>query len=81
MSSSSGSRTSVLFENESLRVLHRKRTGSKRPAYVTIARKHPETEEWSQGLRLTIDELFDLTEVLDDLCDDIEDKTYRKAGS
>lgn len=75
---SHGEKSRVVYEDERFRIIHRKRNGTKRPAYITLGKKHPETGEWDKGIRLSIDDLFDLTEALDDLCDEIEDRTYGK---
>ena len=78
----------VVFENDFIRVSTLRRNGKHEPPKVSIVakkevgRKGTETTRghiWAhRQIDLTIDEMFDLTEALDDLCDYIEDN--RKGG-
>ena len=72
--------TRLIHESDVLKVVSKSSAGRGNPRCIVI---HMLQEvgggnhnlPWAQRqLRITIDELFDLTEVLDDLCDYIEDQ-------
>lgn len=69
-----GRKTYVLHEDDRIRVVRRTSNGRNDPAHIRIElAENEETTYGARVLRLSVDELFDLTEILDDLCDDIED--------
>lgn len=69
-----GKKTYELHKDEIVTIVRRTSNGRKDPAHIEVAlTKEDAPQHWTRVLRLTVDELFDLTEALDDLCDDIED--------
>ena len=67
-------RKKLMHEDENLRVVYQRRDGRRRPARVHVMLPALPGTDSERYLSLTIDELFDLTEVLDDTCDYIEDQ-------
>lgn len=67
------SKVKVLYEDQNIRVVHRSSKGKERPAHISIRMSPRTTTSHERLLNLSIDELFDLTEILDDICDAIED--------
>jgi hypothetical protein len=74
--------TRVFFESEHLRVTRTSSKGVGKPARIKIEMLEDVGEAghfWQfRRLDLTVDELFDLAETLDDLCDHIEDREIPK---
>lgn len=66
-------RARVLVDNDHLRVVYMRRDGKRKPARVNLMLPPLPGTNDSRYISLTIDELFDITEVFDDLCDHIED--------
>lgn len=73
-----GPNSFVVFESDRIEITRRVNKGRDSPAKIgiemlTVVGRG--SRIWScRKLDLTIDELFDLTEALDDLCDQIEDQ-------
>lgn len=63
----------VLFESDYIKVVKHGSNGRKDPSGMVINVWRPEHDEW-RGMKVTLDDLFDLAEALDDICDDIEDE-------
>lgn len=71
----SKSRSNIVFENDYLRITRRKNRGRKQPT-AYIAESLVEGQGYPDGkLILGLDDVFDLAEALDDICDTIEDST------
>lgn len=70
----SGKKTYDVYEDDLVKVVRRTSNGRKDPSHfeVSLAKTEGSTH-WPRTLKLTVDELYDLVNVLDDLCDDIAD--------
>lgn len=68
-----GAKHRLVYESEHLKVIRRGSNGRKSPACVVITMPPLIEGAGKRIMTITFDELFDLTEVLDDLCDAIED--------
>lgn len=64
----------TLYEGETLRVIQRGSNGKKEPRHILVSMDPKDGVGWSRHMKMTIEELFDLTEALDDICDTIEDE-------
>lgn len=64
----------IVHEDENFSVVRYRNRGRGNPPKVKIMFHTPHPTSDKRELALTIDELFDLTEVLDDLCDFYEDR-------
>lgn len=70
----SGKKTYDVYDDELVTIVRRTSNGRKDPAHLEIALEKTESSQhWPRTLKLTVDELYDLVNVLDDLCDDIAD--------
>lgn len=73
-------RISVFHDDDQIKILRKGSGGKKQPPSVEVKFKQPLPQGHQyRTLEMTIDELFDLTEILDDLCDTIEDDESRLA--
>lgn len=63
----------VIHEDERFRITKLSSGGRMAPRSVKIEALKHIGPGWSRKMQITIDELFDLTEALDDICDQIED--------
>lgn len=68
-----GVKRTLFFESRYLKVIRVGSKGRKEPAKVVIDMPPRNGGHTLRSLTLSIDDLFDLAEVLDDLCDVIED--------
>lgn len=69
-----GKKTYDIHEDELIKIVRRTSNGTKDPAHIEIALTKTEaSQHWPRTLRLTVEELYDLADVIDDLCDDISD--------
>lgn len=70
----------TVYEDLTFRITRRQSSGSRYPArfHIRVNRSLGYKNKWegfdNGVLTLTIDELFDLAEALDDICDHIEDE-------
>lgn len=71
-----GAKRRTIYDDGHIRIVRVSSNGKREPAGIVIHMWREDMEDWSRALKVTIDELFDLTEILDDICDDIEDATY-----
>lgn len=74
------SKTILLHEGDNFRIAHRTNGGQKAPRHFLISFDKIEGLGWSRHMKLTEDELFDLTDALDVVCDDLEDRNNEKNG-
>lgn len=65
----------VIHEDDTIKVIRRRSKGRDNPGGFTIEFKDDKGAPTRRSLICSIDELFDLTEVLDDICDNIEDNS------
>jgi hypothetical protein len=69
-----GRKTYEVYEDDLITILRRTSNGRKDPAHLEITLgKTEESQHWPRTLKLTVDELYDLADVIDELCDDIAD--------
>lgn len=67
-------RQTVVHDDENIRVIKVSGGGSKTPRSYKIEMKDKVAGYYGRKLQISIDELFDLTEILDDICDYEEDR-------
>lgn len=64
----------VLHDDGLVRVIHKKNNGKQNPEHIIVVMEPRDDVPWSRTIKMSIDELFSLTEALDDICDGIEDE-------